>query len=495
MLRDEVFNQLDCVYYTHLILRQILLKIKANIKKHVFENKLVISKQVDVLQASRVVIKNILDLLRMIAFDNIEEIVEEANEELNADDVDSSSFLLVNTKCEVDESDEDSDFLSESESESESENDEVYTKKRKVISNGKADSVDTAKKARSNKRLNRSEQLLDLNFQKKAFSNVWLTVLSVTSRMESTQSGNGDKYSRNISKLILKHISEYVIPHLTKPLLLADYLSVSYKQGCTGSKSISVSNSEHSTTVAILALESLFKLIVEYNLDYPSFFVSLYQLTSSLQVFNSKYKHKFLKLLSMSLKSTNLPAYLAAAFIKKLLFVSCQGSSSTCGRFCLTQAAALLRAHPQCMTLLHAKTEQKAGAFKYDELTNLENCNSLHTSLFEIEALKLHFYAPIAELAETMQSKHEVTKAHTTLAMSEEWKVEPYVNDTYSQLIDSMLQDSMEATSKEKSKKRKHNGKFEEDEVNLVNQGAALNHLVSDVLFVPDSMGGSCFGK
>ena len=127
----------------------------------------------------------------------------------------------------------------------------------------------------------------------------------------------------------------------------------------------------------------------------------------------------------------------------------------------------------------------------------MENNNSLHTSLYEIEALKQHFYPPIAELAEIIHNKFEVTKANTPLALSEEWKVQPYINDTYNEHIENILKDAIEMTPKEK--KRKYNNNHESNsnsisESGLLN-GAALNHRLSDVLFNTNSLGGSCFGK
>ena len=109
-------------------------------------------------------------------------------------------------------------------------------------------------------------------------------------------------------KIVLKHLPEHVIGVMTHPLLLADYLTESYERG---------------SIVAILALESPFQLVVKFNLDYPKFFVSLYRLCTN-EVFSAKYRGKFMKLLSMCLKSANMPAYLVASFAKRLSQLLCE---------------------------------------------------------------------------------------------------------------------------------------------------------------------------
>jgi U3 small nucleolar RNA-associated protein 19 len=69
-------------------------------------------------------------------------------------------------------------------------------------------------------------------------------------------------------------------------------------------------------------------------------------------VFSAKYRSKFTTLLHTSLKSTNLPAYTVAAFIKRLanLAIKIPGPSAS---YCLAQGVTLLRNHPQCLKLIH----------------------------------------------------------------------------------------------------------------------------------------------
>jgi U3 small nucleolar RNA-associated protein 19 len=122
----------------------------------------------------------------------------------------------------------------------------------------------------------------------KIYSKAWLAVLR---RPMSSQ-----EY-----KTVLKWLPDHVLPYCNRPLELADFLTDSYNQG---------------GAISLLALNGLFALIRDHNLDYPKFFPSLYKLCST-ETFLAKYRAKFFRLLHLCLKSSNLPAYAIAAFLKR----------------------------------------------------------------------------------------------------------------------------------------------------------------------------------
>lgn len=195
---------------------------------------------------------------------------------------------------------------------------------------------------------------------------------------------------------------------LPKPLLLADYLTKSYEYG---------------GVVAVLALESLFQLIVKFNLDYPEFFTSLYRLCT-VDVFTAKYRPTFLKLLSSSLKSTNLPVYIVAAFIKRLSLLSLQ-IPSPAALYCVTQSIWLLRKHPQALVLIHKEdgggganshsAARNSNGVLYDsfdafEDTKLDKCNAINSSLWELKILEKHHFHSVSILANSLLESHESTE-------------------------------------------------------------------------------------
>ncbi|XP_022878064.1 nucleolar complex protein 4 homolog [Olea europaea var. sylvestris] len=66
-----------------------------------------------------------------------------------------------------------------------------------------------------------------------------------------------------------------------------------------------------------MALSSLYVLMTKHGLEYPNFYDKLYAPLEP-SIFMSKHRAKFFQLLDSCLKSPLLPAYLAAAFCKKL---------------------------------------------------------------------------------------------------------------------------------------------------------------------------------
>ena len=124
---------------------------------------------------------------------------------------------------------------------------------------------------------------------------------------------------------LLKEISLQVIPFLPRPLLLTDFLLASYSVG---------------GAISLLALSSVYTLISQHNLEFPQFYVKLYQLFSP-EVMHVKYRARFFHLSSLFLSSTHLPEYLVAAFVKRL------------ARLCLTAPAHCI---PMSLRFLSLKT-------------------------------------------------------------------------------------------------------------------------------------------
>ena len=104
-----------------------------------------------------------------------------------------------------------------------------------------------------------------------------------------------------LRKKILVDIDTKVMPYLSDPKELIDFLTDSYDAG---------------GVTSLLALNGLFVLINQHNLDYPAFYEKLYKIIDP-SIFHMKYKSRFFHYIDLFLTSTHLPAYLVAAFIKK----------------------------------------------------------------------------------------------------------------------------------------------------------------------------------
>ena len=248
------------------------------------------------------VVKNAIDVLRVIEVEP---------------EIDVSSFLcpggVREDSAEKEGSDADSDEESDdgggddTEEEEEKQLQRSVGNKRKKLSPVEVIAAENSSNKKRKTKKSLVERLQSPAEYRKLFSRAWLALLSMP--LSTAQ-----------HKLILKHLPDFVMPVMVKPLLLADYLTDSYNKG---------------GVLAVLALQSLFQLILHHNLDYPHFFESLYSLCT-VHVFGAKYRSKFMSLLHASLKSTNLPGYVAAAFIKRLTRLALY-SVSPSALFCLAQ--------------------------------------------------------------------------------------------------------------------------------------------------------------
>lgn len=410
MLREEVFNLHDCAYHAMLIIRRILIKAKSSTDASSSSGKSAVE-----LEASQndkdLITKNAIDVLRMI-----DVVAPDISELLPTGClVDTSAHLSKQAAASSDEYDSDEsleamDRALEDE-EGVAKSTALSKKKLQVSTSGVKRGAAAAGIGQSGavikrirKKVSRAAQALDIEAHKRAFSRAWLSLMS----MEMTAAQH---------KLILKHLPYHVLPYLDQPLLLADYLTRSYESG---------------GVVSVLALESLFQVIIRNNLDYPNFFRSLYRLCT-VEVFSAKYRTKFMKLLHMSLKSTNLAAYLVAAFIKRLarlaLFVP-----GPVAVYCIAQLTWLLRRHPQCVVLIH-RTSGKKDLYNETEEDDLEKCNALSSSLWELEALKTHYYYQVASLAKSLENEASTVSGPKEILMN----IDDFISQSFGGLIEEEL--------------------------------------------------------
>jgi hypothetical protein len=354
--------------------------------------------------------KNGLDIRRVIDAPRIE--------------IDSDTFLIppISMGVMIDDDDDGDDNGSVKLSDDDTTDEETDTlpvKRQKILKHGSGVFNEKNKHASSNavtkkeKKRSLSQQILHLSSHKRIYRKAWMAFLSLSA------------ISLAQHKIILKHLAEYVIPYLDKPIFLADYLTQCYNIG---------------GIIAVLALESLFQLIVNHNLDYPNFFVSLYKLCN-VEVFEAKYRTKFMKLLSQCLKSTNIPVYTIASFIKRLAYLSLH-TPSPCAIYCLAQITWLLKEHQQCLVLLHRQAEFRktfeeivSNQFKIDEEVNLEKSDAMKSSLFELHALRNHFIYEVNSLARALEDSSSTTtgEGSTLLVVSD------FIDQSYAQIMDAEL--------------------------------------------------------
>ncbi|KAJ0703233.1 putative nucleolar complex protein [Helianthus annuus] len=216
----------------------------------------------------------------------------------------------------------------------------------------------------------------------------------------------------DVYKEVLVTLHQAVIPYLSNPKLLSDFLTKSYDIG---------------GVISVMALSSLFILMTEHGFEYPNFYVKLYALLQP-SIFIAKHRAKFFQLLDSCLKSPLLPAYLAASFAKKLsrLALTIPPSGNL---VVIALIHNLLRRHPSINCLVHqeekdqtAKNDMSANPgidhFKNEE-TDLTKTNALRSCLWEIDTLRHHYCPPVSRFVLSLENDLTVRSKTTEVAVKD----------------------------------------------------------------------------
>ncbi|KAL2917284.1 Maturation and nuclear export of 40S ribosomal subunits interacting protein [Polyrhizophydium stewartii] len=206
---------------------------------------------------------------------------------------------------------------------------------------------------------------------RRAFSECWLEFLR-------------NPLPREIYRAILETMHQALIPRLSEPVLLMDFLVDAYNTG---------------GIVSLLALNGLFTLIHEHNLDYPDFYHKLYALFDT-SLLHYKYRARFFRLAELFLSSAYLPAYLVSAFIKRMARL-CLFAPPTGIVMILPFIFNLLKKHPSSIRLIHSpgdNLEQIEDPFDFTQL-DPSKCRANESFLWEILALKMHVIPAVSGLA------------------------------------------------------------------------------------------------
>uniref|UniRef100_A0A2P2M9J5 CCAAT-binding factor domain-containing protein n=3 Tax=Rhizophora mucronata TaxID=61149 RepID=A0A2P2M9J5_RHIMU len=235
-----------------------------------------------------------------------------------------------------------------------------------------------------------------------------------------------------VYKEVLVTLHEAVIPHHSNPIMLCDFLTRSYDIG---------------GVVSVMALSSLFILMTQHGLEYSNFYEKLYALLVP-SIFMAKHRARFFQLLDSCLKSPLLPAYLAAAFAKKLSRLALTVPPSG-ALVIIALVHNLLRRHPSINCLVHREdgndtagddseakrndaddanasgtsmktSPRKAGVDHFDNgESNPAKCNALRSSLWEIDTLRHHYCPPVSRFILSLENDLTVRAKTTEIAIED----------------------------------------------------------------------------
>lgn len=289
----------------------------------------------------------------------------------------------------------------------------------------------------------------DFQRLRKAFSSAWLEYLLLD-------------LPNSLYKAVLEGMNSKIIPYLTKPILLYEFLSDSY--GIGGS-------------VSILALESLFTLIRKHNVDYPDFFQKLYALFTP-ELFYMKSRSKFFIQAYMFLKTSRLPTATVCSFIKRLARLALTAPPQ--GQLVIVALIYnLLIKHPSSHVLIHRvkkngepkKKEQtkfpllltlsdtielmETDPFDPKEINPLKS-NAIESSLWELKCLVNHYVPWVSDIVNTIFGATELKRSEFNLA--------DFSTLSYTQLFQT-----------EFKRKNKNNAPSFQDPVQFFDQSKFLN--------------------
>jgi len=188
---------------------------------------------------------------------------------------------------------------------------------------------------------------------------------------------------RSVKKRKRKTAASRKAAHEVDAQLSADVIFRSFNRG--------ESHSLHS-------LEGIFNLMVKHNFEYPNFYQQVYGLTKP-RICYSIHRKKFFDLLDVFLSSTHLPAYLVAAFIKRLSRMLLW-SPVECQEPLLSTIRNLLVRHPGTQCLVHRDEPIDIADDPYrDDVENPKDSCALESSLWEIKSMQEHWFLDVIKRA------------------------------------------------------------------------------------------------
>ncbi|XP_006640308.2 nucleolar complex protein 4 homolog [Lepisosteus oculatus] len=192
------------------------------------------------------------------------------------------------------------------------------------------------------------------------------------------------KLPSGMYKKVLVILHDSILPHMSKPALMIDFLTAAYDVG---------------GAISLLALNGLFVLIHEHNLDYPDFYKKLYSLLEP-SIFHVKYRARFFHLANLFLSSSHLPVYLVAAFVKRLSRLALTAPPAAL-LMIIPFICNLIRRHPSCRVLIHRPSAAEATCedpYVMEE-TDPVLCHAMESSLWELQTLQKHYHPDVAKAA------------------------------------------------------------------------------------------------
>ncbi|QRW19528.1 ribosome biogenesis protein [Rhizoctonia solani] len=240
--------------------------------------------------------------------------------------------------------------------------------------------------------------LHSLSSHRAQFSACWMTLLPHIAS------------SPSLAARALAVLYRGVMPHMDKPVRLMDWVG-----GCV----------DFGGSIGLLALNALFTLIKDYNLDFPDFYTRLYAFLTR-DVMHLKYRARFFRLTDIFLSSTHLPAAILASFIKRLARLSLTAPPAAIIMI-IPFVYNVLKRHPALMVMIH-RVDDEAELDPFDEKeTSPLRTNALESSLWELVSHRDHYLSSVSTLA----------KIFSEAFTKPSYALEDFLDHTYATLFET----------------------------------------------------------
>ncbi|KAJ7645611.1 CBF/Mak21 family-domain-containing protein [Mycena polygramma] len=247
------------------------------------------------------------------------------------------------------------------------------------------------------------QSLHSLPSHRAVFTRAWLALLPKLSAARDVST------RKTLSLRALNVMHRGVMPHLTRPVLIMDWVG-----GCV----------DHGGSIGLLALNALFELMKEYNLDYPSFYTKLYAFLDR-DVLHSKHRARFFRLTELFLSSTHLPATLLASFVKRLARLSLSAPPAAVIML-IPFTYNTLKRHPALMHMIHRPDPVSTEPFDPAEPNPLLT-HAIDSSLWELNSHREHYLSGVSTL----------TKIFSEAFTKPSYAMEDFLDHTYGTLFDA----------------------------------------------------------
>jgi len=223
---------------------------------------------------------------------------------------------------------------------------------------------------------------------RRLFQDTWLQLLSLRVPLEHCLP-------------LLQLVPSRVMPHLSHPLMLADFYLRAFHSD--------------SLEVSVMSLSGLFLLLTKHSLGDPEtlssssseFYSQLYSLIKP-ETFVLSQRARFQRLLAVSLSSGLLPARFAAVFAKKCICVAVAVADAGTVMWLVAVTYSLIQKHhSHCKYLLHqepakgsvaAEAPSEEGPFSVADALPEALSKVAKTSLWELKLLERHHVPAVATL-------------------------------------------------------------------------------------------------